>query len=95
MPDLPRQRFSAWTIAGVPAGLGVYLLWQGGEVVYIGRATDSLRERLMEHYIRHAKPWDASHFAWEQCERPAAREAELLRTARLAFGKLPRYNASA
>ena len=96
MPNsLPRQRFSAWAIAGLPAALGVYLLWQGEEVVYIGRAMEGLRRRLMEHYTRHAKPWDATHFAWEPCARPAEREAELLRDARVAFGRLPRYNASA
>jgi len=96
MPNsLPRQRFSAWAIAGLPAALGVYLLWQGEEVVYIGRAMEGLRQRLMEHYTRHAKPWDATHFAWEPCARPAEREAELLRDARVAFGRLPRYNASA
>lgn len=93
--SLPRQRFSAWGIAGLPGALGVYLLWQGEEVVYIGRAMEGLRHRLMEHYTRHAKPWDATHFAWEPCARPAEREAELLREARAAFGRLPRYNAPA
>ena len=95
MPStLPRHPFSAWHIAGLPRSLGVYLLWQGNEVVYIGRAMQSLRERLMDHYTRQAKPWDASHFGWEFCERPVEREAELLRAARAAYGRLPRYNAS-
>jgi hypothetical protein len=94
MPSsLPRQPFSAWRIAGVPAALGVYLLWQGNEVIYIGRAMRSLRERLMEHYTRHARPWDATHFAWQPCARPAEREADLLREVLAALGRLPRYNA--
>ena len=96
MPNsLPRQRFSAWGIAGLPAALGVYLLWQGEEVVYIGRAMEGLRQRLMEHYTRHAKPWDATHFAWEPCARPAEREAELLREHERLFGRLPRRNSAA
>ena len=51
MPNsLPRQRFSAWGIAGLPAALGVYLLWQGEEVVYIGRALGNgvTREEISE-----------------------------------------------
>ena len=51
--------------------------------------------RALLWHTRHAKPWDATHFAWEPCARPAEREAELLRDARVAFGRLPRYNASA
>jgi hypothetical protein len=93
--SLPRQRFSAWRIAGAAAGSGVYVLWDGEEIVYIGRAAESLRARLMEHYTRQVKPWDASHFGAIACERPLAREAELLESVRRALGKLPRYNATA
>jgi hypothetical protein len=93
--SLPRQRFSAWSIAGAVARSGVYVLWQGDEVVYVGRAVASMRERLMEHYTRQAKPWDATHFGVLACERPAERESELLRAVRQAIGRLPRYNASA
>lgn len=93
--SLPRQRFSAWRIAGVEARAGVYVLWQGEEIVYIGRAAPSLRERLMEHYTRQMKPWDVSHFGTVACEAPLARETELLDNVRRALGKLPRYNATA
>ena len=93
--SLPRQRFSAWRIAGAGARSGVYVLWHGNEVVYIGRAIASMRERLMEHYIRQAKPWDATHFGALACERPTERETELLRAVQRANGRLPRYNASA
>ena len=93
--SLPRLRFSAWRIAGVADRVGVYVLWRGDEIVYISRAPASMRERLMEHYTRKVKPWDATHFGAAACERPAEREAELLRAARSALGRLPRYNASA
>ena len=93
--SLPRQRFSAWRIAGAAPRPGVYVLWQGEEIVYIGRAAPSLRQRLMEHYTRQAKPWDVSHFGAIVCEGLHARETELLENARRAFGKLPRYNATA
>ena len=93
--SLPRQPFTAWRIAGAAARIGVYVLWQGREVVFIGRAIGSLRERLMEHYTRQAKPWDATHFGVLACERPAERERELLHAVQRASGRLPRYNASA
>jgi hypothetical protein len=93
--SLARQRFSAWNIAGAVAHAGVYVLWQGDEVVYVGRALASLRERLMEHYTRQAKPWDVTHFGVLACALPAERESELLRAVRRAIGRLPRYNASA
>lgn len=93
--SLPRQPFSAWRIAGAADCPGVYVLWEGEELVYVGRAASGMRKRLMEHYARHAKPWDATHFGLLACERPVEREAELLRSARRAFGRLPRYNASA
>lgn len=92
---LPRQRFSAWSIAGAADRVGVYVLWQGQEVVYIGRAGESMRARLMEHYTRRAKPWDATHFCILACERPSEHEGELLRAVQRAHGRLPRYNASA
>lgn len=93
--SLPRKRFSAWHVAGVAARAGVYVLWRGGEILYIGRARTSLRERLMEHYTRQAKPWDATHFCALSCEALVARETELLESVRRAFGALPRYNAAA
>jgi len=93
--SLPRQRFTAWRIAGTVPRAGVYVLWQGNEVVYIGRAGGSMRERLMEHYARQAKPWDATHFSLLACERPTERETELLRSVHRSLGRLPRYNASA
>jgi hypothetical protein len=92
---LPRKRFSAWQVAGVPARAGVYVLWLGEEIVYVARAAASLRERLMEHYTRQAKPWDVSHFGVLACELPLARESEMLDAVRRAFGRLPRYNATA
>jgi len=93
--SLPRQRFTAWRIAGIADRVGVYVLWLGEEIIYIGRATAGMRQRLMEHYTRQAKPWDATHFGALPCDTPAQRERELLREAKRTFGRLPRYNASA
>lgn len=92
---LPRLPFTAWRIAGIADRSGVYVLWLKEEVVYIGRACGSLRRRLMEHYTRQAKPWDATHFGALECEQPEKREAELLESMQRTIGRLPRYNASA
>jgi hypothetical protein len=93
--SLSRQPFSAWSVAGVGDGAGVYVLWQGDEIVYVARASSGMRPRLMEHYTRQAKPWDATHFGVVACDSPAQREAEMLRAVQRTLGRLPRYNASA
>lgn len=79
----------------MPAQSGIYMLWQDDEIIYIGRAGASMRERLMEHYTRQAKPWDATHFGVLACERLVESEIKLLRAVQQAHGRLPRYNASA
>ena len=43
--SLPRQRFTAWRIAGIADRVGVYVLWLGEEIIYIGRATAGMRQR--------------------------------------------------
>ena len=93
--SLSRQRFSAWSVAGVADRSGVYVLWQGEEIVYVARASSGLRAHLMEHYTRQAKPWDATHFGVVACESPVQRESEMLRAVQRTLGRLPRYNASA
>lgn len=90
-----RYRFTRIVISGAPDDAGVYTLWDGDEVVYYGRAEGAgctIRSRLLEHYYGGApKP---THYSWEICAEPAAREAELLDEHLQAFGKLPRLNAA-
>jgi hypothetical protein len=62
-------------------------LWEEEELVYYGRG--AIRSRLMEHF---EAPVRATHYSWELCRDPAAREAELLREHERRFGRLPRYN---
>jgi hypothetical protein len=90
-----RFRFTTWQIAGVPAQLGVYVLWCGDKAIYIGSARGgeaTLRSCLQEHYTRRTLPHDASHFSWEISPDPARREAELI--AELGT-HLPRRNGGA
>jgi hypothetical protein len=91
-----RYRFKRIVISGAPEDAGVYALWDGEEVVYYGRAdggASTIRSRLLDHYYEAARR--ATHYSWELCKDPVAREAELLREHERAFGRAPRYNASA
>lgn len=84
-----RYRFSRIVIAGAPDDVGVYALWEDDELVYYGRG--AIRTRLLQHFERGER---ATHYSWELCADPAAREAALLDEHERAFGRLPRYNAA-
>lgn len=89
-----RYKFHRIVLAGAPAEPGVYALWHEEELIYYGRAFNgaTIRSRLMEHYEKRV---DATHYSWEISREPAARETELLREFKQAFGRLPRLNAAA
>jgi len=87
-----RYRFTRIVIAGSPDEAGVYTLWNGEEVVYYGRA-ERIRSRLLELY--YTDKHRATHYSWEVCADPMARESELLAEHARAFGALPRDNAKA
>ena len=95
-----RYRFTRIVIAGAPDDAGVYALWEDEELVYYGRADgkdegggSTIRSRLLNHYYEGAhRP---THYSWEICKDPAAREAELLGEHERAFGRLPRLNGNA
>jgi hypothetical protein len=85
-----RYRFTRIVIAGAPNDAGVYTLWDDEELVYCGRGT--IRSRLLEHFSAGLQ---VTHYGWELCADPAAREAELLAEHRRVFGRPPRLNAAA
>jgi hypothetical protein len=101
-PPARRYRFTRIVIAGAPEEAGVYALWDGEEVVYYGRADgknegrgSTIRSRLLAHYYEDKGRTRPTHYSWEVCENPAAREAELLREHEAAFGRRPRGNEAA
>lgn len=88
-----RYRFTRIVISGAPDDAGVYSLWDGDEVVYYGRSDgngSTIRSRLLDHYYEGASR--PTHYNWEVCKDPVAREAELLREHERRFGRLPRNN---
>jgi excinuclease UvrABC nuclease subunit len=87
--------FSATLIAAAPEEPGVYLLWQDGEVIYIGRAAGhgtTLRSRLVDHFSGRegACTRRTTHYSWELSRDPAAREAQLLQEHQARFERVPR-----
>jgi hypothetical protein len=97
-----RYRFTRIVIAGAPESAGVYALWDGEELIYYGRTEagnesanggSTIRSRLLDlHYSAELR---ATHYSWEVCKDPAAREAELLREHESKFGRPPRFNKAA
>ena len=92
-----RYRFTRADLSRAPDGPGVYTLWQGDELIYIGRANGgakTIRSCLLDHYFGSVDPVTerATHYSWELTDDPAAREAELLREYQETWGNLPRGN---
>jgi hypothetical protein len=84
-----RYRFTRIVIAGAPDNTGVYTLWDEEELVYCGHGM--IRSRLQDHFSAGVQ---ATHYGWELCADPLAREAELLAEHRRVFGRPPRLNAA-
>ena len=92
-----RYRFTRIVISGAPQSAGVYALWDGEELIYYGRTEggnetegSTIRSRLLDHH--YSGELRATHYSWEVCKDPAAREAELLREHESKFGRPPRDN---
>lgn len=89
--------FSAAIVAVAPDSAGIYLLYQHGELIYIGRATGGLttiRSRLMDHMRGDCGPCTtiATHYAYEIRPDPIAAEVAYLAEFKRVNGVLPRCN---
>lgn len=93
----PRYRFNASMVDGAPEERGVYGLWDGEDLIFVGRSRGALtiQHALREHLSGDACPCTsrATHYAWELCFEPAEREAELLAAFKAQFRRMPRCNA--
>ena len=76
----------------VPQVAGVYALWEGAKLLYLGHVEHDLRGRLLELVPRNRS---VTAWTWEASARPAAREAELLAeyasaspTLRTTYGRI-------
>jgi hypothetical protein len=91
----PRYAFISSSIVGAPPDPGVYVLWQGNEIIFFGyalRNESTIRLRLLEHMLRRCEPYEATHYSWEICRDVLKRLAELMGEYEANFKRLPRYN---
>ena len=94
----PKYRLTRAMVEGAPHEAGVFALWEGDELVYVGRASPdaSIRAQLLHHLARKcACTVKASHYSWELSLRPATREVEILNEFIAQFGRMPKCNADA
>lgn len=85
-------------VDGAPDKGGVYLLYEYGELIYIGRAVGlfvTIRSRLQSHLRGDEGPCtqSATHYSWHICADGAQVEAELLAAYKNTHGRLPRCNS--
>lgn len=85
-------------IAYAPNENGVYLLYEGDELIYIGRAVGAfvtIRSRLQAHWRgdEGACTQRATAYGWHICPDGSQLEADLLAAYRQTYGRLPRCNS--
>ncbi len=81
--EMKRFPFARPIMEYAPSDLGgVYVLWDGDEVIYIGRTGSSrdIRSCLLDHLegARGSCTRAATHYSWEITLWDSARETELL-----------------
>jgi hypothetical protein len=94
----PQYRLTRAMVDGAPHEAGIFALWEGEELIYVGRASPgaTIRQRLEEHLERKcACTQRATHYTWELSLRPATREVEILQEFMGKFGRMPKCNADA
>jgi hypothetical protein len=94
---LPEKKwaFTRTNLEFAPDDPGVFVLWDGEEVIYIGRATRStIKAELLAHQDgTHGDcTMRASHYSWEITMLSEARETALLAEFRAQFSRPPRCN---
>ena len=90
--------FAAAVIAHAPHEPGIYALWQGEEMIYLGR---SLNGGIQSALLQHLEGRDgactraATHYSWEISLWPTLRESEVLAEFVAAHKRKPRCNEAA
>lgn len=92
--DSKFKRLNAPNVDKAPRKAGVYALYAGSTLVFLGQAagrTDTIRSRLRAHLGVAAM--GATRYKREVCEDPGSRCAELIAEHVAAHGGLPAGNA--
>ncbi|HET7672703.1 MAG TPA: hypothetical protein VFK84_20000 [Burkholderiales bacterium] len=81
----PKYAFKEALIHTAPEETGVYALYFGADILYVGSARgrgvnnpESLRGRLLAHLFGELKPDVATHYRWQIHAAPDVRLAEIL-----------------
>jgi hypothetical protein len=94
----PKWPFTPAAIENSPDDWGgVYVLWQGDTVLYIGAAPDgapSIKDDLLAHWRGERGPCtqQATHYGWELSQNPRQRALELLKEYVERHRSYPRCN---
>jgi hypothetical protein len=91
-----RYPFVEYAIAGAPADPGVFALWEGDELIYIGAAQGdgtTLQSALKEH-LQGLFPCTrgSTHYSWQLARNVKTLEQKVLQEFRGSFQRLPRCN---
>jgi len=89
-------RFDDDSIGFAPEQEGVYALYQGNELIYIGKAEpgDSIKSRLQKHLSgADMCTRTATAYRYEVCDNPRHREELYLQIYKVSYLKLPRCNS--
>jgi hypothetical protein len=93
-----RWHFNNDAVRDVPDQQGVFILWDGNDIVLIGTTLgsaslkDALRQCLT---LQQADMLEATHLMWEATSTPRTRAGDLLSAHLHRHGELPRYNRTA
>jgi len=94
----PKWPFTAAAVENSPDEWGgVYVLWRGDTLVFIGSSPDngrSIKSDLLAHLKGERGPCtkDATHYGWELSQNPKQRELELLKEYVQRHRSYPRCN---
>ena len=96
--ELPRYAFSRQMLEHAPEEPGIYGLFDGDELIYLGRASDrehSIKACLLAHQdgARGECTMRARTYTWEITVWPAEREAAVLAYFRERHRREPRCQA--
>jgi len=90
-------RFTEDTIRLVPARKGVYALYRGNELIYIGKAEQEggLKAKLLVHLLSDdACIRNTTSYRFEVCDNPKKREEMLLQVYKTSYASLPCCNVT-
>jgi excinuclease UvrABC nuclease subunit len=89
-----RRRFEEAALSDSPDEPGVYSLFRGGTLIYVGPARRRIRARLRAHQRGEQGPCTqrADEFQWETTSRPTDRARAILIVHQTRTGRLPSCN---